>query len=184
VTAGLACERVRVLMEAYVDGELAASDPNLAEGVRAHLATCEDCRRQHDHAVSLPFRMKALRSPSPPPALISNVMRAIAPAPRTTRRVWAPLAPEMLLVAFIVWYVSGLDGLTSFATGTWSDLQALAVWSFGASPPPSVPAADLLLLGALIALSLTAAYHLSVLARISGSAAPPAQANLRKPRQA
>ena len=62
----LACARVRVLLETYVDGDLAQNDPETARAVREHLITCADCRRQHQQAVSLPFRMKALRSPAPP----------------------------------------------------------------------------------------------------------------------
>jgi predicted anti-sigma-YlaC factor YlaD len=176
MTAPLACARVRVLMEAYVDGELAVVDPATAEAVRIHLATCDDCRRQHDHAVSLPFRLKALRSPLPPGSLVTAVMGTIAPKPQQVRRAWGLLIPEAVLVAFIVWYLSGLEGLTSLATGAWSDLGALAVWGFGAAPLPSVPAADVLLLGALIALSITALYHLSVLARLADS---PARSTVR-----
>ena len=168
--APLACARVRVLLESYVDGDLAATDPRAAEAVRAHLAACEDCRRQHHQAVSLPFRMKALRSPLPPESLVAGVMRSIAPSTTSSRRAWTLLVPEALLVSFIVWYLSGLDGLASFAAGAWSDLQTLAIWGSGASPLPSIPAADVLLLVALLALSATAAYHLSVLARMADAA--------------
>lgn len=173
MSASLACARVRVLMEAYVDGELAVVDPAAAEAVRIHLATCDDCRRHHDQAVSLPYRLKALRAPLPPGSLVSAVMSAIAPKPQQVRRAWELLVPEGVLVAFIVWYLSGLEGLTSLARGAWSDVGALAVWGFGAAPLPSVPAADVLLLGALIALSITALYHLSVLARLADSAGRP-----------
>jgi predicted anti-sigma-YlaC factor YlaD len=165
--APLACARVRVLLEAYVDGDLAAGNPKGAAEVRAHLATCDDCRRQHDQAVSLPFRLKALASPTPPASLVAGVMNSIAPVRRTSRRAWTLLAPEAVLVAFIVWYLSGLDGLASLTAGTWSDLQTLAGWGAGTSPLPSIPVADVLLLAALIALTAIAAYHLSVLARLS-----------------
>lgn len=170
----LACARVRVLLESFVDGDLAASDPGIAGQVRAHLGRCDDCRRQHDQAVSLPFRLKALGSPTPPASLVAGVMGSIAPARRTYRRAWTPLVPEALLVAFILWYLSGLDGLVSLAAGTLSDLQALAGWGSGAAPLPSIPAADVFLLGALIALTAIAAYHLSVLARLSDRGIHPA----------
>jgi anti-sigma factor RsiW len=165
--APLACARVRVLLEAYVDGDLAATDPHRAAEVRAHIATCADCRRQHDQAVSLPFRLKALASPTPPASLVAGVMNSIAPARRTSRRAWTLLVPEGLLVAFIVWYLSGLDGLTALTAGTWSDLQTLAGWGAGNAPLPSIPVADVFLLAALIALTAIAAYHLSILARLS-----------------
>jgi predicted anti-sigma-YlaC factor YlaD len=170
----LACARVRVLLESYVDGDLANSDPRIAARVREHLSTCGDCRRQHDQAASLPFRLKALGLPTPPASLIARVMGSIAPPRRTSRRAWTLLVPEALLVAFILWYLSGLDGIVSLAAGTLSDLQALAGWGSGAAALPSTPAADVFLLGALIALTAIAAYHLSVLARLSDRGMPPA----------
>ena len=172
--APLACARVRVLLEAYVDGDLAATDPRSAAQVRAHIATCDDCRRQHDQAVSLPFRLKALAAPTPQASLVAGVMSSIAPVRRTSRRAWTLLAPEGLLVAFIVWYLSGLDGLASLTAGTWSDLQTLAGWGAGNAPLPSIPVADVFLLAALIALTAIAAYHLSILARLTDAGDRPA----------
>ncbi|HLZ94834.1 MAG TPA: zf-HC2 domain-containing protein [Candidatus Dormibacteraeota bacterium] len=169
-TPTLACARVRVLMESYVDGELALTDPQTADQVRSHLLTCEDCRRQHDQAASLPFRLKALRSPLPPASITRNVMAAIRPASTAPRRAWTLLIPEGLLLAFIVWYVSGVDGLASAATGTLADLQVLMNWTAGAAELPKVPVADVFLLIALIALAVTAAYHLAVLARLDDGA--------------
>jgi len=165
---GLACARVRVLIESYVDGDLATTDPDLASRMKLHLAGCEDCRRQYQHAVSLPFRLKALRAPVPPPSLLSNVMNAVRPARVESRRAWTLLIPEAALVAFIVWYLSGLEGLASVASGTVSDLQVLLNWGVGAAQPPSIPVADVFLLAALIALAITAAYHLSILSRLGG----------------
>jgi anti-sigma factor RsiW len=174
---GLACARARVLIESYVDGELAAADPDLASRMKLHLAGCEDCRRQYQEAVSLPFRLKALRAPAPPPSLLGNVMNAVKPARVESRRAWTLLIPEAALVAFIVWYLSGLDGLASVASGTVSDLQVLLNWGVGAAQAPSIPVADVFLLAALIALAITAAYHLSILSRL----APP---SLRERRRA
>jgi predicted anti-sigma-YlaC factor YlaD len=176
----LACARVRVLLEAYLDGDLALSDPLSAQAVRDHLLTCADCRRQHEQAVSLPFRMRALRSPLPPESLIAGVMTSIAPAPQTARRAWALLVPEALLGAFILWYLSGLEGLTAIASGAWTDLQGLAIWGSGSAPLPDIPVADVLLLGAFIALTVIAAYHLSVLAKLD----PTATTDLRERRRA
>ena len=173
-TGPLACARVRVLLESYVDGALATSDPRTAGQVRAHLGTCHDCRRQHDQALSLPFRLNALGSPAPPASLVAAVMGSVGPVRRTSRRAWTLIAPEALLVGFILWYLSGLEGLASLASGTLSDLQALAGWGSGSTPLPTIPAADVFLLGALIALTAIAAYHLSVLARLSDRGIPPA----------
>ena len=162
----LACARVRVLLEAYVDGDLDRVEPATAAALRAHLATCDDCRKQHHQAISLPFRIRALGSPAPSETLIGEVMRAVAPARRADRRAWTLLAPEGILVAFILWYMSGLDGLTSLASGMMSDLQALAGWGSGLAPLPSVPGVDVLLLLALIALAAIAAYHIAILIRL------------------
>lgn len=164
MTEPIACARVRVLLEAYVDGDLAPDD---AAKVRLHLSTCEDCRRQHHQATSIPFRLKALTSPQAPETLITNVMRAVAPPPSGYRRAWTLLAPEAVLAAFILWYLSGLDGLSSIASGISTDLQGLVGWGSGAGSLPSVPPVDVLLLVALIALTAIAAYHLSILIRLA-----------------
>jgi predicted anti-sigma-YlaC factor YlaD len=171
-TRPLACARVRVLLETYVDGDLARDDPPLAGAVRDHLSGCADCRRQHHQAVSVPFRLKALSSPQPPESLIGDVMRSVAATPQGYRRAWALLAPEAILAAFILWYLSGLDGLTSIASGVFGDLGSLAGWGAGAGPLPSVPPVDVLLLLALIALTAVAGYHLSILVRLGPGPLP------------
>jgi predicted anti-sigma-YlaC factor YlaD len=163
----LACARVRVLLEPYVDGDLAQRDPSLAGAVREHLAGCADCRRQHDQATSLPFRLRALTSPAPRASLVGDVMRAVAPSRRVERRAWTLLAPEAILAGFILWYLSGLEGLTSLASSIVGDLQRLAGWGSGTGSLPSVPRSDVLLLVALIALTAVAAYHLSLLIQLA-----------------
>lgn len=164
----LACARVRVLLEPLVDGDL---DPSLAAAVRDHLVACAECRRQHDQAVSIPFRLRALTSPAPRPSLVQEVMRAVAPTRRVERRAWTLLAPEAILAGFIVWYLSGMEGLSSLASSIVTDLQRLAGWGSGTGTLPSVPRSDVLLLVALIALTAVAAYHLSLLVQI----APPSR---------
>lgn len=165
----LPCARVRVLMEPFVDGDL---DTELAAEVREHLGGCAECRRQHEQAISLPFRLKALTSPPPRESFVAEVMRAVAPSRAVARRAWTLLAPEAVLVTFILWYLSGLDGLSSIASGTFGDLQALAGWGSGSGPLPSVPPVDVLLLLALIALTAIAGYHLSILIRIAPTGLP------------
>ena len=170
--APLTCARVRVLLEAYVDGELEADDPGAALGVRDHLAGCADCRRQHDQARSIPYRLKALTSPRPRDSFVGDVMRSVGPAHLSYRRAWALLAPEAVLASFILWYLSGIDGLGSVASGIFGDLQALAGWGTGTGPLPNVPPVDVLLLIALIALTAIAGYHLSILIRLAPSTLP------------
>jgi anti-sigma factor RsiW len=146
-------------MEPYVDGDL---DAELTTQVRKHLATCVECRRQHEQATSLPFRLKALASPAPRAGFVADVMRAVTPSREESRRAWTLLAPEGILVAFILWYLSGLDGLSSIASGAFDDLQGMAGGSV-----PSLPPVDVLLLVALIALTAIAGYHLSILIRMA-----------------
>lgn len=167
----LTCARVRVLMEPYVDGDLG---PQQTRDVRDHLAGCEECRRQHEQAISLPFRLKALKSPQPRATLVPEVMRKVAPTRNVTRRVWTLLAPEVLLFAFILWYLSGLDGLGSIASGIFDDLQGMAAGSL-----PTVPQVDVVLLAAAIALTSIAGYHLSILIRIAAKPVPAAMATRR-----
>lgn len=155
----LACARVRVLMEPLIDGDL---DAALSKQVREHIATCTECRRQHEQAISLKFRLKALSTPPPRESFVQEVMVAIAPARAMGRRAWTLLAPEGALVAFILWYLSGLDGLGSIASGIFNDLEGLA-----GGAVPSLPPVDVVLLIALIALTAVAGYHLSVLVRIA-----------------
>jgi len=163
---------VRVLLESYVDGDLVRDDPLMAASVREHLATCADCRRQHDQATSLPFRLKALSSPLPPASLVGSVMRSVGPAPTVARRAWILVVPEAILATFILWYLSGLDGLSSIASGALGDLQTLAGWGSGTADLPHEPPVDVVLLIALIALTVIAAYHLSLLIRIAPGALP------------
>lgn len=98
--------------------------------------------------MSLPFRLKALSSPPP------------------------PVLPEGALAAFILWYLSGLDGLSSIASGVFDDLQSLAGWGSGSGSLPRVPPVDVVLLLALLALTAIAAYHLSILIRMAPGALP------------
>lgn len=163
----LTCARVRVLLEPFVDGDLARSEPSLAAQVKTHIATCSDCRRQHDQAISLPHRLKALTAPAPRESLMHDVMGAVTPIRADSKRAWTLLAPEAALVAFILWYLSGLDGLTLIASGVFGDLQGLAGWGSGSGPLPRVPSVDVLLLLAVIALTAIAAYHLSILVRLT-----------------
>src|SRR5258706_16449969 len=119
---GLACARARVLIESCVDGDLATTDPDLASRMKLHLAGCEDCRRQYHHAVSLPFRLKALRAPVPPPSLLNNVMNAVRPARVDPHRPWTLLIPAAPVRGFSVWNPSGVEGLASVASSTVADL--------------------------------------------------------------
>ena len=170
--APLACARVRVLLESYVDGDLTVEDPHLARDMSEHLRGCADCRRQHEQALSLPFRLRALATPPLRATLVRDVMRSVGPVRAGRRRAWTLLAPEAILVSFILWYLAGLDGLTSIASGISGDLQGLAGWGSGSGSLPSVPPVDVFLLVALISLTAIAGYHLSILVRLAPGSLP------------
>ena len=76
------------------------------------------------------------------------------------------LAPEAVLVAFVIWYVSGPAGLADLATATVADASQYLEWTWGLSDPPVGAAADSLLTLAVALLAVIAFGHLAVLARI------------------
>src|SRR5258706_14000254 len=135
---GLACARARVLIESYVDGDLATTDPDLASRMKLHLAGCEDCRRQYHHAVSLPFRLKALRAPVPPPSLLNNVMNAVRPARVHARRAWAVLLPAAPLRRFFEWCLSRLAALASLGRAAHPHCQWVRHRSAGDRRPAGI----------------------------------------------
>jgi hypothetical protein len=104
-------------------------------------------------------------------SLVSDVMREVSSTQLNDKRAWTLLAPEAALAAFILWYLSGVQGLATIASGIFTDLQTLTNWGAGAGSLPSIPAVDLVFLIALIVLTALAGYHISVLARLD--ATPP-----------
>src|SRR5437588_2823386 len=128
-----ACGQIRRLLEPLVDCEL---DGVTAAALRAHIATCGGCRSQHREATSVPSRLRALRSPEPPPSLIDEVMRRVAPRSRALD-VWGLLVPEVLLVLVAAWYTSGIGGLVGIARRTAGDVVAFLDWGTGNGDPPT-----------------------------------------------
>jgi anti-sigma factor RsiW len=155
------CAGVRARLELLADGEL---DAGTAADLRAHVARCPDCRAQHREAVSLPARLRALRSPDPPPSLVDNVMRRVAPGSRALE-VWGLLVPEVVLVLVAAWYTSGIGGLLEVARRTASDAGAFLNWGTGGGSPPAPVPGDLFLLLVTLLIAALSLWHLSLLAR-------------------
>ena len=156
------CSEVRAALEAAVDGDL--PEPRLTP-LRAHLAGCAECRRHHAEAVSLPSRLAALRSPEPPPTLVSGVLRQVGAARTRPLEVWGLLAAEALLVLVAGWYVSGLGGLLRLGSRTAADVGAWLEWLGGQALLPAPPTGDVFLLLLAGLLALVSLLHLALLSR-------------------
>jgi predicted anti-sigma-YlaC factor YlaD len=157
------CAEVRRLLEAMVDGDL---DRARRTAVRDHLRQCAACAAASDEAASLPSRLRALSSPDPPPSLVASVLARVPRRQRLGSLGWGLLAPEALLVAFIVWYVSGPTGLADLAGSTTTEVFGLLAWASGlGDQPPAAAAVDGLLTIALAILAAVCAGHLAILAR-------------------
>ncbi|MEA2375383.1 MAG: hypothetical protein QOD53_1846, partial [Thermoleophilaceae bacterium] len=102
----LACHDCRELLGGYV---LDALEPDEAQAVRAHLAACPDCSREHAGLAQLPALLEAagpaeITPVKPPPALEDAVVDGFArewrPArPRRTRRWLARPLPVAVAAA-------------------------------------------------------------------------------------
>ncbi len=163
------CHELRQRIEPLVDREL---DQETAARLETHLRGCSGCSRAYEEAVSLPFRLRALKAPEPPPALVPVVMRAVRapaglqrPAVWTRPLIWAPLVAEGGLAGIIGLYLSGLAGVAALARATAEDLGALWGWSAGSSSPPSDFSADLVVVVGALLLMVVTIYHLTVLVR-------------------
>ncbi len=163
------CHELRQRLEPLVDREL---DQETTARLEAHLRSCSGCSKAYEEAVSLPFRLWALRAPEPPPALVPAVMRAVGAAARLERPavwtrplIWAPLLAEGGLAGVIGLYLSGVAGVAALARATVGDLGALWGWSVGFSSPPSDFSADLVVVVGALLLMVVTIYHLALLAR-------------------
>ncbi len=93
-------------LDAYLDGELAASD---ARELEAHIAHCPECARFRDGRLELRAAITAGIPTFPAPAALRGAVRAAARtrAPRrfTVRDVWRPLAlaASLVVVALGSW---------------------------------------------------------------------------------
>ena len=163
------CRDVRPLLEDFVDGNLEAAT---VTRIRTHLAGCVDCRGQHEEAVSIPVRMRALRAPEPPAELLPAVLAAVAAVDahegQRGRIFWKPVLGEVLLSAVIGWYISGFAGLGAVTNATFGELGQLLGWTSGSTALPPAPSADLVVVLACLSLIAVTTYHLMLIARSNG----------------
>ncbi len=105
---GEACDRYRYELGAYV---LDAVDPQTAEELEAHLATCPACRAEHEEIAGVPALLELAREAPPvAPARVRDRVIAAA-ARRRTRRRWmatttAAAAAAALIGGFAGWRIS------------------------------------------------------------------------------
>jgi hypothetical protein len=105
VAAGTACRELGDLLSAYHDGEIAPAD---RRAVRAHLASCRECRETHGDIRKMAALLAALPPIIPTPAWKSSVLGRIGapptppPPPAAAPGAWsiaAFAAPALALVA-------------------------------------------------------------------------------------
>jgi len=100
---------LELMLDAYVDGELALGD---ARELEAHLTECGDCARLHEARLVLSDAIRqqvpAFRAPDPLRTRVRAALRSAAGAPNTRRR----LPP-------LVWRSLALAGSLVVAVGSW-----------------------------------------------------------------
>lgn len=96
------CSEVRERLDGWLDDTL---DPAVGSEVRAHLESCEACRREETEALELSARVAALPREVEPdrdlwPGIRDRIAVAPSSAPRTGRRIgwWAAAAAAVLAV--------------------------------------------------------------------------------------
>ena len=179
------CETTRDAAQAYLDGELCASE---RERVEAHLAGCSACRRLVARYRRLFAALDEPAVPEPPPTLVGAVMARVA-ASRARRECWlrwgatAAVAVAAVAVALVGWgQVASVewlpladagpaaaaeslwDGMTAVAEGASAEALAerasgAAEWAetWGGEWLAAVPGASLLVAAALALLAGNAA---------------------------
>ena len=100
------CTNYAALLDAYVDGELAAGE---AERVRTHLETCPDCRAYVDDALAIRAAFPTVEETPVPEGFAESILARLgdAPAPqkKPRRQYWSALAP--LAACFAVVLIAG-----------------------------------------------------------------------------
>ena len=130
----LACDDCRALLGGYVLDALEADE---TETVRAHLASCADCAREHAGLAPLPALLEVagpaeVVPAKPPPALedvvVDSFARGRRPVPPRRVRRWLarplPVAAAAAATAALITLLvsSGLGGSTSSPAHTYSAL--------------------------------------------------------------
>ena len=133
----LACEECRVLLGGYVLGSL---EPDEADAVRAHLATCTACARQHAEFAVMPALLDTAvgveaEAAEPPAALEEAVLHGFARERRPRERSWLrrllvrpiPVAVAAAAVAVLVTLAitAGLGGTASESHAYTASLHGL-----------------------------------------------------------
>ncbi len=125
------CWRADVLMAAYVDGELSRAD---SDAVREHLASCDECRSNHDTLASVPDLDLPTFDDATETALWDELDQRIAAGLQDRRaRPLAPGGRRMLqLLPRIVW--QGEVAVPNMAAAAYlALLLGVSAWGLGQS---------------------------------------------------
>jgi anti-sigma factor RsiW len=77
------CDRFRSRFDDYHDGLLS---PDLSEGVRSHLHTCDNCREEYGLLVSCIGVIRGLEAPAVPPRALRKIVDTLSgPLPDVER---------------------------------------------------------------------------------------------------
>lgn len=103
----MTCPEAREILSARLDGAASADEEVRLE---AHLATCEDCRRERDRLARTVGLLRAVEPARAPVGFVDRVLAAARPAPwyrRLTRRLFVPWPRKVPLEAAAVLLVAG-----------------------------------------------------------------------------
>ncbi|MBS0541573.1 MAG: zf-HC2 domain-containing protein, partial [Proteobacteria bacterium] len=106
------CPTCEAMVDAYVDGELSATESSAFETA---LAACPECRRRLDEAKAMSGLLRELPADPAPDLLRARIerdLRAIAARPRERLR-WMAMAASLIVAVSVGWVggsITGRDG--------------------------------------------------------------------------
>ncbi len=106
------CPTCEAMVDAYIDGELSATESTGFEGA---LAGCPDCRRRLEEARAMSGLLRELPADPAPDLLRARIerdLRAIAARPRERLR-WMAMAASLIVAVSVGWLggsITGRDG--------------------------------------------------------------------------
>lgn len=103
------CPTCEAMVDAYIDGELSATESREFETA---LAACPDCRRRLEEAKAMSGLLRALPADPAPDLLRARIerdLRAIAARPRERMR-WMAMAASLIVAVSVGWVGGSLTG--------------------------------------------------------------------------
>lgn len=116
------CQRIKRMLSAWQDGELAAARREKAE---RHLRGCASCRAHWQGLQAVQRRLRRLPPPAVDPVFPARVMSALRPVPR---RRWRLLPAAVHAAVFIAIFLAGFI-LQTLNNGFSAEPEASATYS-------------------------------------------------------